>query len=264
MEIENAGTTDHAIDAYERTAPVYDELTAHHDYELWLGNLLAELERHGLAGDRLLDVACGTGKSFLPMLRRGWEVSAVDASAAMVSLAREKAGDAATLAVRDMRRLPRLGAFDLVWCLDDAVNYLLTPSELAAALGGFARNLRPGGLCLFDVNTMAMYESFFAEQHTLAMSDGGRLVWRGRVQEMTPGSLAEASLEIDRGAGDAPERVVHRQRHFRATEIRACLSDAGLECLAVSGHGFDAVLEQPLDEARHTKAVYVARSPEGR
>jgi len=36
---------------YEAIAPVYDLYTAHHDYELWLGNLLPELKRHGLEGN---------------------------------------------------------------------------------------------------------------------------------------------------------------------------------------------------------------------
>ncbi|HWB68413.1 MAG TPA: class I SAM-dependent methyltransferase, partial [Solirubrobacterales bacterium] len=70
--------------AYEAIAPVYDEFTAHHDYELGLGGLLPELERRGLRGKRLLDVGCGTGKSFLPMLERGWEVSGCDISAGMI------------------------------------------------------------------------------------------------------------------------------------------------------------------------------------
>ncbi len=36
--------------AYEAIAPVYDDFTAHHDYELWLGALLPKAERHGLGG----------------------------------------------------------------------------------------------------------------------------------------------------------------------------------------------------------------------
>src|SRR3954467_8513306 len=116
--------------AYEAIAPVYDEFTAHHDYGLWLGALLPEAERHGLRTGRLLDVACGTGKSFIPMLERGWQVTACDISAAMVELARAKVGDAVDLSVADMRELPELGRFDLVWCLDDAINYLLSGEEL--------------------------------------------------------------------------------------------------------------------------------------
>jgi SAM-dependent methyltransferase len=97
--------------AYEAIAPVYDDFTHHHDYELWLGNLLPELERLGLRGNRLLDVACGTGKSFIPMLNRGWEVTASDISPAMVELARAKVGDRADLSVADMRDLPDCGRF---------------------------------------------------------------------------------------------------------------------------------------------------------
>ena len=89
--------------AYEAIAPVYDDFTAHHDYELWLGNLLPELERHGLRQGHLLDIGCGTGKSFIPMLERGWEVTACDISASMVELARAKVGEAAALSVADMR-----------------------------------------------------------------------------------------------------------------------------------------------------------------
>ena len=118
--------------AYEAIAPVYDEFTAHHDYELWLGHVLPELRRHGLRQSRLLDVGCGTGKSFLPMLRRGWDVVACDVSPAMLELARAKAGDAVKLSVADMRKLPVFGEFELVWALDDPINYLLDVDELGA------------------------------------------------------------------------------------------------------------------------------------
>ncbi len=145
MTVETAGDGRWAEIAYEAIAPVYDDFTHHHDYELWLGNLLPELQRHGLRGDRLLDVACGTGKSFIPMLRRGWRVTASDISPAMVELARAKVGEAAALSVADMRELPTFGEFDLVWSLDDAVNYLLSREELERALAGMRRNLGPRG-----------------------------------------------------------------------------------------------------------------------
>ena len=135
-----------AEQAYEAIAPVYDEFTAHHDYEMWLGNLLPKLRNHGLRGRRLLDVGCGTGKSFLPMLERGWEVTACDISPSMLERARAKTGGAAKLSVADMRKLPVFGEFDLVWALDDAVNYLLSGMELGEALSGMRANLAPGGL----------------------------------------------------------------------------------------------------------------------
>ena len=43
-------------------------------------------------GERVLDVACGTGKSFMPFLARGWDVTACDLSPAMLARAATVAG----------------------------------------------------------------------------------------------------------------------------------------------------------------------------
>jgi ubiquinone/menaquinone biosynthesis C-methylase UbiE len=252
--------------AYEAIAPVYDDFTAHHNYELWLGNLLPELERHGLQGNRLLDVACGTGKSFLPMLERGWEVTGCDISASMIELARAKAGDRVKLSVADMCQLPVFGAFDLVWCLDDAVNYLLEEAEFVQALAGMRRNLAPGGLLMFDANVLRSYRTFFAEEMVVE-KNGRRLVWRGHASaDVPPGEISEASFEVESLEGDRDPGIppqFHRQRHFPVTQIQQALGRAGLECLDVFGHGHDAVLKQPVDELEHAKAVYIARDAKG-
>lgn len=249
--------------AYEAIAPVYDDFTHHHDYDLWIGNLWPKIEAHGIRGKRLLDVACGTGKSFIPMLEKGWEVTACDISPAMVEIARGKVGDRAALSVADMRELPRFGEFDLVWCLDDAVNYLLGTDELEQALAGMRANLAPQALLVFDVNTISSYRSFFAEE-VVVEREGRRLLWHGRASpDQEPGTIAEARFEAEPlpGSGAAPVAPeLHRERHFPEAEVRAALTAAGLECLDVWGHADDAVPYQPLDEIEHSKAVYIARA----
>lgn len=249
--------------AYEAIAPVYDEFTAHHNYDLWLGELMPKLEKHGIRGRRLLDVACGTGKSFIPMLEKGWRVTACDVSPAMVAIAREKVGDRAELSVADMRELPVFGEFDVVFCLDDAVNYLLSGEELERALTGMRRNLGPGGLLMFDVNTLEAYRNFFAEEVVMER-DGRRLIWKGLTSpDAAPGSIAEASFAVeplDDSAGPPIPPELHRERHFPEAEILAAMAQAGLECLDVYGHHHDAIPKQPLDEVAHTKGVYIARA----
>ncbi len=73
---------------YDVVAPAYDTLTAGHAHDRWLADIERVALAHGLRGRRVLDVACGTGKSFAPLLRRGYDVTACDASAAMVARAR--------------------------------------------------------------------------------------------------------------------------------------------------------------------------------
>lgn len=250
-----------AKQAYEAIAPVYDEFTSHHDYELLVGELLPQLRRHGLKEDRLLEVACGGGKGFLPMLARGWRVTACDISPSMLALAETKAGDAADLRIADMRELPVFGEFDLVWCLDDGLNHLLTTEEQLCALTGMRANLAPGGLLLFGVNTLASYNSFFSKTEVVER-DGRLLTWRGQASgEVAPGSTCEARFEAETTTGkpDGVPAHVHRQRHFPEAELLEALREAGLACLDVFGHGYDAVLKQPVDEALHNKVVYIAR-----
>jgi SAM-dependent methyltransferase len=255
---------DHALAAYEALAAHYDAFTAHHDYEAWTRDLEALARRHGLAGRTLLDVACGTGKSFLPYLERGYEVVACDASPAMLARAADKTGGRVPLHVADMRDLPVLGAFALVTLLDDAVNYLHAADELAAAFAGVARNLAPGGLTLFDANTRLMYRTFFASTEVVER-DGAVMVWRGRCPSAAPaGVLAEAVLDVfapDGDGGFQRRPSTHLQRHHGEPEIRAALASAGLECVAVYGQTPAATFERGLDEARHPKAIFLARRP---
>src|SRR3954454_12042179 len=108
-----------ASSAFEALAPFYDSYTDGYEYEAWMANVEAVALRHGLRGKRLLDIGCGTGKSFMPLLWRGYEVTACDVSPSMVDRARRLSrGTGARLIVADARELPRFGIFDLVTSMD--------------------------------------------------------------------------------------------------------------------------------------------------
>ena len=255
-------TPDPALAAYQALAPFYDDFTAHHRYEPWTRTLERLARDAGLGGRRLLDVACGTGKSFLPFLERGWSVTAVDLSPAMAAIARSKAAGRARVEVADMRCLPDLGRFDLVLCLDDALNYLLTIAELERALTGMRRALAHDGVLVFDVNTLMAYRSFFARVSVVRTEDRV-VVWEGRTPEDAgPGALAEAdvlALERD-GEWWRASRHRHRQRHHDGPAVRRALRAAGLPWCRVHGMQLDGSTTRGFDELRNSKAVYVARA----
>ena len=246
-----------ALLAYERLAPVYDDFTDGYDHDAWIGRLEQIARNHGANGPRVLDVACGTGKSFAPLLERGYDVWACDISPAMVQRARRCAGvDPDRVLVADMRALPELGAFELVTCLDDAVNYLLTTDDLIAAFAGVARVLAQDGVYVFDTNTLATYRAGFVADATFERPLAAA-VWRGEtVAPIGPGALCSAAIEL---AGDGDERVSrHVQRHHPESTIRHALTSAGLACRAVLGQSTGGVLHEDPDEDVHTKLVYVA------
>src|SRR5688572_3045350 len=177
-----------ATAAYDSVAPGYDLLTAGYEYDRWIDALEELAREHGLLGSRLLDVACGTGKSFLPFLERGYEVAACDVSPAMVAIADDKAGGRASCSVADMCALPVLGAFDLVTCLGDALNHLPDLVAVGAALDGFAANLAPGGLAVLDLNTLSAYREV---PDAVAEDDDRLVVWNGGAAAISePGGAA--------------------------------------------------------------------------
>jgi SAM-dependent methyltransferase len=254
----------HALEAYEAFAPVYDAFTADHNYEAWCADIERLAVAAGLRGRRLLDVACGTGKSFLPFLARGYAVTACDISPAMLAIARAKA-PGAVLERHDMRRLPRLGEFDLVCILDDAINYLDSADELLPALRGVAANLAPDGVLVFDANTLLAYRSFFARAAVVGGGDDRVLVWDGRTApDLEAGGRSEAELLafVRDGDGDGAWRLtrsVHRQRHHARATVLAALRDAGLTWTAVYGMQPDGAIAPDFDELENSKALYVAR-----
>jgi SAM-dependent methyltransferase len=184
----------------------------------------------------------------------------------MLAEARTRLGPAVRLERADMRALPSLGAFDLVWSVGDAVNCVHGDAELVGAFAGLARNLAPGGVVVFDVDTLASFRTLYSSLLVAPAADGV-VVFEGRAGgELAPGAVAEAVVDRLEPA-DPPfwrrSRALHRQRHHPRERLEAALAAAGLRCVAVWGTDGAGGSEQPLDELRHNKAVYIARA-EGR
>jgi SAM-dependent methyltransferase len=260
-----ATNTRAGADGYEALAQVYDAFTSGSDYEAWTSHVLALARAHGLRGNRLLDLACGTGKSFMPFVARGFEVTGCDVSPAMLAEASRKA-PGVLLVEADMRELPVLGGFDLVTCFDDSLNHLLTEEELAAALVSIAANLDPSGLLLFDLNTLLAYRTTFAVD-TVVVEDGTTFVWRGDASaDAPPGCLAAASIDAFVPVEDGLYSRIssrHPQRHFPPHRVTALIAGAGLECLGVHGVLEDGSHVSELDETRQLKVMYAARLAKG-
>lgn len=249
--------TDPALVAYEAFATVYNEFNHSNDYERWLGQaLLPELRKHGLEeGGRALDVGCGTGRAFPPLLRRGWQIQGCDLSPAMLELAGREGDGSVALHVADMRTLPRFGDFDLVLSLNDSVNYLLGEEDLALALTGMKANLAKDGLLIFDVNSKSTFANGYTEGHEVE-HEGRRWAWNGK-GEVAP-SVFEAEIKGDRLA----EPIRHLERFRPEGEVLQAMQTVGLQPLATYGMSEadeEIVLTSPPDEDRDYKLIFIGR-----
>jgi SAM-dependent methyltransferase len=247
-----------AAAAYDRIAASYDLLTAGYPYDQWIDSLERLAVEHGLAGRRLLDVACGTGHSMLPWLERGYQVTGVDISARMAAVARAKVAGRAAVHVADMRALPDLGQFDLVTCLGDALNHLLEPADVRAALDCMSAQLAPSGLVIFDLNLLAAYRDL----EDVIAEDAERVVlWPGACARVTaPGGVAELVIDVFEREGQLWRRIHSCQphRHHPLGDVLDWVAGAGLHVAAVFGQQPGVRLDWPADEGVHAKAIVLA------
>jgi len=91
-------------------------------------------------GAKILDAGCGSGRDSLALARRGFRVTAIDASPEMAREARSRGVDARVMAFQE---LEFVSEFDGIWACASLLH--VPRAEMPGVLGGFHRALRPQG-----------------------------------------------------------------------------------------------------------------------
>jgi SAM-dependent methyltransferase len=118
---------------------------------------LAMLQQFAVrCGSPILELGCGTGRVLLPLVRQGYQVTGIDASPAMLDVARrklaaEKLTARATLVQQEILELDVDGRFNLAFAAINTFMHLATTDEQLAALDRIYQHLNPGGLLVLDL-----------------------------------------------------------------------------------------------------------------
>jgi SAM-dependent methyltransferase len=239
------------VPAYTRLAGVYDEIVVDPCHGAW-ASFLDELWAADEEGvQSVLDVCCGTGLLAAELVRRGYQVWGVDASAAMLARARRLLGPDATLVQATLPELPVEGVFDAAVSTFDGLNYL-APADLRLTFAALAVRLRPGGWLVFDVHTDAMMEFTVVNPVVAGEAEGNRFVISSTVD--SAGRTCDTSIELAPDGGGAPFSERHRQYFHGAPAIRAALAGAGFAVESVK----DEYSDREVDETT-MRATWVAR-----
>ena len=239
------------VEAYSRLAGVYDEIVADPCHGQW-ASFLDELWSADPQGvGTVLDLCCGTGLLAGELIARGYRVVGVDASEAMLALARERLGPEVVLSRMTLPELTVDAGFDAVVCTLDGFNYL-TPGDLRLTMNAVAGCLRPAGWLVFDLHTDAMMNFTIANPTWRAGRRG--TTSRSVVSWTPPRARATPRSSVTRPRDGDPFSEQHRQYFHTDADVRAALEDAGFEVAAVG----EEYTHEPV-HASSLRATWTAR-----
>lgn len=195
---------------------------------------LAMLQATGT--ERVLDLACGTGRHAIELARRGFSVVGVDLSAPLIELGAQEAA-ARHLDVEfiesDLRDLEFEAEFDLVLSLNDgAIGYFETDEENLRTFEVISRALRPGGGHLMQVPNVLFIQKHSPHRTWVAGPSCVELLeyrWSDKGRH-----LYGASRAIPYGERlEQKDPVRFRQRLYSVEELRPLLESVDLDLVEV-------------------------------
>ena len=244
---------------YQGLAYIYDRLLTGVDYEEWADYVLELSQSHGLDPSSVLDLACGTGNSTLPWVKRGFSpVTGVDYSPTMIRLARQKARELqlpASFYCQDMRFFHLDVSYDLCVIYQDGLNYLTSIEDIIKTLERIKKHLSPKGLFIFDLNMIDKLPVSPKPQLGYVDEEEMTLVWESCYHEQA--HIWEIELTAFLKGEDNFYRKFkekHRERNYRTGEIISIFDRLSWDIL-----GFYEAFTQKTPSANCRHVFFVVR-----
>lgn len=205
----------------------------------YIAGLIARFSSRAASPERILDLACGTGRHCLELAALGYSVEGSDASAGMIHRAERVAGEQGA-PVRfynhSFQESQRIGkTYDVVVSLFSSIGYLTTHRELVTSLHNIHSLLAPQGLFIFDYwNGNAVIKDY-APLKVLQKSTGNHeLIRISRTSLDIEQQLAKIDFQficLENGVKQHEFTEQHTVRYFFFKEIEAYLDICGFNLL---------------------------------
>ena len=259
------------MEAYTGFAQLYVMFMDNVPYEQRSRYLIALLKEYGVEDSLVLDLGCGTGKMTRLLAGAGYDMIGVDSSEEMLEIAVEQeneelssqtAGQARSPILylcQDMREFELYGTVAAVVSVCDSMNYILEEEELLKVFRLVNNYLDPGGVFIFDLNTLYKYRELLGERTICENREEASFIWENFYDE--EGQINEYDLTLfvrEKSGLYRRFEETHFQRGYEPETVRRLLEAAGMEYVAA----YDAFTrETPREDSER---IYVVAREQGK
>lgn len=220
---------------YSGLAQFYDK-AIDIDYCSWIDFVSYYLKSRGVGveGKKVLELGCGTGNMTLMLKKKGMDVTALDISEDMLTIAEQKLrenGYKVNFALQDMIYFNMGRTYDFVCSFCDGYNYVFEDGDLKKSFDRVYKHLNPGGYFIFDISTLYKLKNIIGNNTFTLNEDDMCYIWDNYMDD----DIIEMYITFFIKEGNMYKRVdeTHIQRAYGTDTIIKCLNDSGFNKIEV-------------------------------
>ncbi len=254
------------MEAYTDFAGVYDTFMDDTPYQEWADFLAELIEKYGISKrgnkksaisrkaenncaenevcdrdeilrserDLVLDLGCGTGTLTELLYQKGYDMIGVDNSQEMLNIAlakKEDSGSEILYLCQDMQELDLYSTIGTVISVCDSVNYLLEDEEVQDTFLLVNNYLYPGGLFIFDFNTVYKYEQVIGDTTIAENRETCSFIWENYYHKEERINEYDLTIFVKEEESSLFRRFTetHFQRGYTLEEMTGFVEQAGME-----------------------------------
>ena len=209
------------MESYNIFAKYYDLLTRNAEHKVRSDYISGFFNANDKESFKVLDVACGTGKIAEYLKNDGYDVTGLDLSEDMLSIASSRLGT--KIIKSDMRSFDFNNGFNAVICNLDSLNHLTEKDGWIGFFKSAYNSLSENGSLIFDVNTVYKHKYVLADNAFVFDEEDFFLSWDNEfLEDNTVRILLDFFVFNEKNYDRYSEEIF--ERAFEIDEIKEMLS----------------------------------------
>ena len=240
------------MEAYTDFAYVYDTFMDETPYGQWCTFIKKMITQYGISrpmrGEKptgenaleseknlVLDLGCGTGTLTEMLSCAGYDMIGIDNSQDMLDIAmskKQRSGNEILYLLQDMRSFELYCTVGTVISVCDSLNYILSEEELLQVFKLVDNYLFPGGIFIFDFNTVYKYAQVIGDTTIAENREECSFIWENYYHEEEQINEYELTIFVKKDKKDNEYRKfseTHYQKGYTVDLMKRLVEEAGLQ-----------------------------------